>query len=245
MSAKIRKRAAADVPTPTRLDVVELFFDTDDVLKFKDNKGVVRTAISVAGSPVSLAKQNSAPASAADKIKLYAKLASGNLEAFVRDNNGNEIQLTSDGASAAESTPGVFPRTQIFQEKLELSLAADEEHEFAFQVTPPSGQWCYYLAEFVIVGSVEQYALSDYSNTMLLLFDDSVGTPDARFLSYVTFRLADPSVTPLNVFNLSVDSAGVVTFDFKATNSSPVISRAALTVSGPYVFPRPTVPFPS
>lgn len=130
MAVKIRKRAAADVPTPTRVDVVDLFFDTDDVLKFKDHRGVVRTAISTVGSPITLAKQASAPATQADADKLYAKEVSGNLEVFVRDSDGNEVQLTDDGGPAASGgSGGVFWDPPYDQLKGEFT---------AIDYTPPS-----------------------------------------------------------------------------------------------------------
>lgn len=59
-------------------------------------------------TPVVLAEQTP-PAAGTDKVKLYAKDVAGAAEFFVRDAEGNEVQITDDGSVAGGGGSGVMP----------------------------------------------------------------------------------------------------------------------------------------
>lgn len=72
----------------------------------KDENGVVSSSATLDGSPVSLNNQVSDPAAELTKIKVYTKDVSGVSEMFVRDSDGNVIQMTDAGAPAGGSGGG-------------------------------------------------------------------------------------------------------------------------------------------
>lgn len=252
MAVKIPKMAAAAVPTPVRYDVVELFFDTtDDVVKFKDSKGVVRTAIAPTGSPVSLVKQASAPVAAMDTSKLYAKEVSGYLEVFARDNTGAEVQLTNQGVPAASGgSVGVFwdaydqLKTDVTTTNSTYGLVMPTP------LAPPPGQWCFFVVTLRMADAGEgnwPSGVGGEETDIVVLFDDSVGTPDVRMYGTQTGYLGNiVDISGFSFNNLAVDSSGVVTITID-NNAAPGTSagKFAVTVAGPFVHPQMVNPNPA
>lgn len=95
MSVKLKKRPAAGVVSPPPSHMA-FFVDENGNPALKDSNGVVTPATN-AGGPLQLNEQGSAPAPVANAIKLYAKDVNGRTEAFAIDEDGNEIQVTSEG----------------------------------------------------------------------------------------------------------------------------------------------------
>ena len=250
MPVNIPKRAAADVPAPTRIDVVEVFVDTDDLIKFKDSRGVVRTAVAVSGTPISLAKQAVAPAAEADKHKLYAKEIV-DLEVVARDSAGNEIPLTNEGGPAAISAGGpvgvFWPSTN--QVKVDASILAATTYEVVLPeaLVPPNGVRSLYVIDVKIVSSAVEGGWGGKEIPMLLVFREIGGTPDVRMAAdgcsgygYLD-GLEDGPIFPtgfLDPLGNSVDSLGVLTVKFaNITSFFAGNAKITVTVAGPFVFP--------
>lgn len=94
MAIKVRKQAAASVETPPDTHV-QFFVDTDGLPKLKDSLDVVTDAAQA--GQVTLNEQLTDPPAVADKVKLYSKDVGGIAEFFARDDQGNVIQITSNG----------------------------------------------------------------------------------------------------------------------------------------------------
>ena len=94
MAIKIRKQAAASVEVPPSTHS-QFFVDTDGLPKLKDDQGNVTDAAQA--GQVTLNEQGSDPAAVANKVKLYSKDVDGVSEFFARDDQGNVIQITSNG----------------------------------------------------------------------------------------------------------------------------------------------------
>ena len=95
MAIKVRKQAAASVETPPNTHL-QFFVDTDGLPKLKDDLGNVTDAAQA--GQVTLNEQGSDPAAVANKVKLYSKDVDGVAEFFALDDQGNVIQITSNGA---------------------------------------------------------------------------------------------------------------------------------------------------
>lgn len=255
MAIKIRKRAAADVSAPTRTDVVDVFVDSDDVIKFKDSRGVVRTAVAVTGTPISLAKQASAPASEEDKDKLYAKTVT-DLEVFVRDSAGNEVQLTNEGGPAASGgVGGVWWQSSNTVKVDTGTILGTETYSLVFPepLAPPPGVRSLYVVELRFVSEREGGG-TDFGGDEVgieLVFQEGPGTPDARLGSGVYagtgyFRWSNGVGGPIRPLvneelDVTVDASGVLTFVFTNDEFTRGVAKIAANCSGPFVFPSISV----
>jgi len=105
MAIKIRKQAAASVEIPPNTHT-QFFVDTDGLPKLKDDQGNVTDAAQA--GQVTLNEQGSDPVAVANKVKLYSKDVDGVAEFFARDDQGNVIQITSNGALNAGGGSGTF-----------------------------------------------------------------------------------------------------------------------------------------
>jgi hypothetical protein len=235
-----------------RLDVAELFFDPDGSLKFKLKNGTVHAAVTPEGFPISISRQITAPAAQANAIKLYAKEVSGFLEAFARDNNSAEIQLTDQGQPAAPGgARGVFWLPVYDELKGEWNnVSGDTTLDLPTSLAPPPGQWCVYVVTVRIAAVQAQGFPSDGVETNLLVeFNDSPGTPDVRRVDApggAVFRegkLGFAPVTPevtLNADLCSLAASGVLTLYFQPTGSPtlPYSGKYAIQVAGPFTHPE-------
>ena len=261
MPVNIPKRAAADVPAPTRVDVVEVFVDTDDLIKFKDSQGVVRVAVTTTGEPISLAKQAVAPAAEADKHKFYAKEIV-DLEVVARDSAGNEIPLTNEGGPAAVSSSpaGVFwPSTnQVKVDTPPILVAGTYDVVLPEALVPPPGVRSLYVIDTKIVSSSGQYGppfSGGLEIPLMLVFREIAGTPDVRLAADGNSgigALPQNDTGPVYPETLlaplanSVDSSGILTVRFRNyTGAYDAKAKLSVTVAGPFVFPAiPQIPVP-
>lgn len=95
MAIKLKKQAASTVQTPASTHV-QFFVDSDGQPKVKDDSD---TVVELSQSNfVTLNEQLSAPPTLADKVRLYAKDVAGVSEFFVLDDQGQEVQITNNGA---------------------------------------------------------------------------------------------------------------------------------------------------
>jgi len=95
MAIKLRKQASGTVAQPPDTHL-QFFVSEDGMPKLKDSFGNVTDAAQ--SGQVTLNEQGSDPTAVANKVKLYSKDVGGIAEFFARDDQGNVIQITSNGA---------------------------------------------------------------------------------------------------------------------------------------------------
>jgi len=96
MSIKLRKESASSVATPESTHI-QFFVDDTGLPQLKDDNGDL---IPVGQGDNVVLPETTTPTTEANKAKIYSKDVAGITETFILDDQGNEIQVTDNGAIA-------------------------------------------------------------------------------------------------------------------------------------------------
>jgi hypothetical protein len=175
MAIKLKKQAASTVQTPASTHV-QLFMDSDGQPKIKDDTATI-TELSQSNF-VTLNEQPSAPPTLANKVRIYSKDVAGISEFFVLDDQGQEVQITNNGAINVVSGGGTDTTV--------TSLATS--------VSPAADTSTYCFSPFTTI------TLPDGNANLGKRLSVTLGQPGGRILLTNPYLGGPPSPTNCNLF---------------------------------------------
>lgn len=237
---KIRKQ----IPLPPDPGRLTFFIDPSNVGQQKDPASNTISTGGLSGAPITL-EETTAPTADDDGVWVYSKDVSGISELFVMDGDGNEIQITSNGAvlPASSGGGGQFWATDIQRASFDAGgspVSAPFTVDTGIILAPTPSQASLYHFRCITAQTTVSAVASTYFGGWIAFTDDA-GTPDTRvnearmfqIPSYTTWFITEDTTPLLVGYGCSVLATGELRLHFNAPSGDNWLAGSIAVTSFP------------